>query len=426
MAATSILHFLERTRFARSSPRAGLAAFDPADFNPPLKTALLILQPTPFCNMNCSYCYLPDRDNRARMQLTTVRLAAKRLVDDDLLDDRLAIVWHAGEPLVLPTGYYEEAFAAITQTIGSQCAVEHSIQTNATLIDDAWCEFFLRHGVKVGVSIDGPAELHDRHRRARSGKGTHTAVMRGITALREHGVPHHAIAVITAETVGRADQIHQFFRELGISQVGFNFDEVEGPHAESSLEGKEDAHQAFIDRMLSHMLASCGQFEVRELAYALHLIGYGHSEYRCRGQSFPENAQTVPFKLITVGWNGGFSTFSPELLGQQNRYYEDFVLGNVHTSGYLAAASSPLFTRLWRDVQSSVAACRASCPYFDYCGGGSPANKLYENDSMVTAETLYCRSMIQRPFEAVLRALEGRHPSVLPRDDAHAVRCDEH
>jgi uncharacterized protein len=83
------------------------------DFAPALKTRLLVLQPTPFCNIDCSYCYLPDRNDRSRMSLATVRLAARRLREDGLLGDELTVVWHAGEPLVLPPAWYEEAFAVL-------------------------------------------------------------------------------------------------------------------------------------------------------------------------------------------------------------------------------------------------------------------------------------------------------------------------
>jgi uncharacterized protein len=383
--------------------------FDPVDFEPRIATRLLILQPTPFCNVDCSYCYLPDRDNKSRMSAETAGLAARRLAEGGLLGEDLTVVWHAGEPLVLPVAYYEEAISAIAVAIGGRCKVTHSIQTNATLIDDAWCRFFVDHQVKVGVSIDGPAELHDLHRKTRSGKGTHAVAMAGLDALRRHGIPHHAIAVVTSAALDQADAIHSFFREAGVREVGFNFDEAEGPHAASSIGGQEEGHRAFIERMLEHMIDSAGQFQVRELAYAFRQIADGFPKYRWKNQALPDNGQTVPFAIVNVSWNGDFSTFSPELLGQKSLEYADFVLGNVHSEGFLDAARGEAFARLWHDVRQSVAACESVCEYFNYCGGGSPANKLYENGSMNSAETLYCRSMIQRPFEAAL-GVASREP----------------
>ena len=231
-------------------------------------------------------------------------------------------------------------------------------------------------------------------------------VVRGLTALRRHGIAHHAIAVVTAASLDQADAIHGFFRAQEIHEVGFNFDEAEGIHETSSIGNRESEHAAFIGRMLGHMIESRGQFQVRELVYAFRLIAHGLPSYRFRGRSLPDNAQTVPFALITVASNGDFSTFSPELLGQPNRQFSDFILGNVITRGYLDAACDQPFAGLWDAVKNSITACESVCPYFDYCGGGAPANKLYENGSIESAETLYCRSMIQRPFEAALKAAE--------------------
>ena len=395
-------------RLLRFFSRQRLIELDPADFDPSLRARLLVLQPTPFCNVDCTYCYLPDRTNRARMAPATAATAARRLLDDGLLGDSLTVVWHAGEPLVLPVGYYEEAFAAIAEAASSTCRVSHSIQTNATLIDDAWCDLFRKHRVNVGVSVDGPAALHDRHRRTRGGRGTHEAAMAGLAALRRHGIPHHAIAVVTAESLRQVDEIYRFFRDQRIGDVGFNYDEAEGPHAISSIAAREQEHRVFVERMLDHVIESRWTFQVRELAHAFRLVAEGVPRYRWRGTILPDNGQTVPFALVNVAWNGDFSTFSPELLGQQNRTYSNFVLGNVHACGYLEAARGEAFMRLWNAVLLGTRACEAACPYFDYCGGGAPANKLYENGRIESAETLYCRSMIQRPFEAVLSAVETR------------------
>ncbi len=114
----------------------------------------------------------------------------------------------------------------------------------------------------------------------------------------------------------------------------------------------------------------------------------------------------LPFALLSVASNGDFGTFSPEFLGQRWPAYDDFVLGNVHRSGFLESLDGDAFARLWRDVQAGVEACARDCAHFDYCGGGAPVNKLYEHGDLGATETLYCRSMIQRPFEAVLRRLE--------------------
>ncbi len=379
-------------------------AFDPAAFQPALQTRLLILQPTPFCNIDCSYCYLPERADRSRMTLQTVEAVAQRLLEDGLLGPELSVVWHAGEPLAVPPAFYEAAFAVLQQTLGAHTTLTHCIQTNATLIDEAWCELFLRHGVQVGVSIDGPAALHDRHRRTRSGHGTHERVMRGVALLRRHGIPFHAIAVVTAATLDVPEDFARFFIELGATELGLNFDEAEGANLSSSLAGHEEAHGDFLRALLPHMQA--GRLVLRELAQALRLVAQPLPTYQWAGEAWPHNTQLLPYALLNVAWNGDFGSFSPELLGQPSQAHGNFALGNVHRQGLFEAARGPAFARLWGPIREGVARCRESCAHFAFCGGGSPVNKLYEAGSLAAAETLYCRTMIKRPFDIALQSLE--------------------
>jgi uncharacterized protein len=219
-------------------------------------------------------------------------------------------------------------------------------------------------------------------------------------------VPFHAIAVVTADSLVCADELYDFFSSQEIYEVGFNFDEAEGAYECSSLQGQEAAHRAFLDRTLEHSIGAGGRYQIRELVSALRVITQGLPQYTWRGEPWPENAQTIPFRIITVGWNGDFSTFSPELLGQSSAEFENFVLGNVVRSGFLQAANTPGFLKMWHLIREGTAACQQTCAYFKYCGGGAPVNKLYENGHLNSTETLYCRSMIQRPFETVLRRLE--------------------
>ena len=191
-----------------------------------------------------------------------------------------------------------------------------------------------------------------------------------------------------------------------MQELGCNFDEAEGAHARSSLEGQENAHEAFLARLLERSSAEGGGVRVREIANALRLIAERPPVYRWRGRAWPDNAQVMPFVLITVAWNGDFSTFSPELLGQRSREFDDFILGNVARSGYLAAGRSERFARLWNAIACGVQSCHATCAHFDFCGGGAPANKFFENGDFTSAETLYCRTMLKRPFDVVLHRLE--------------------
>ena len=133
---------------------------------------LLVVQPTPFCNLDCDYCYLPDRANTRRMSLETLEQAFRWVFASGLVREPFNLLWHAGEPLVVPVDWYEAAAELLRRHGEGQPLVIQSVQTNATLITKEWCAYFRRHEIDVGVSVDGPAFLHDRCRRTRPASRT--------------------------------------------------------------------------------------------------------------------------------------------------------------------------------------------------------------------------------------------------------------
>ena len=341
------------------------------------------------------------------MSIPTVRRAAERLLEDGLAGPELTVVWHAGEPLTMPVSFYREAIAVLQEVLHPACEVSHSIQTNATLIDDEWCELFKQHAVRIGVSVDGPEAIHDAHRRTRAGRGTHARAMQGMARLREHGISFHAIAVVTPATFSQADAFIDFFEDQGVTELGCNYDEAEGLHRQSSMAGHEAAHANFVARLLDRSTATTSKLRVRELAMALQLIAKPLPTYQWQGLTWPDNAQTLPFALISVAHNGDFSSFSPELLGQASTEYSNFVLGNVEKDGYFESARDEPFERLWGAIVRGTLECERTCSLYGFCGGGAPANKLYENGDLASGETLYCRTMLKRPFAAVLGRMDG-------------------
>src|SRR6478672_10644792 len=172
---------------------------------------LVVIQPTPFCNLDCSYCYLPDRSNKGKMTLETLEKTFAWVFSSGLVRAPFTLLWHAGEPMVLPAAFYRQATELLVESNTSGFEVTQSFQTNATLLDDDWCDFLLRHNVHVGVSVDGPAFLHDRHRRTRQGAGTLDRVLRGIRLLHEHNVGFDVISVLTADSLLYPDELFDFY-----------------------------------------------------------------------------------------------------------------------------------------------------------------------------------------------------------------------
>lgn len=367
---------------------------------------LVVLQPSPFCNIDCDYCYLTTRSQTHRMSPETLRRAVAEIFSSDLVHGDVIFVWHAGEPLAVPMAWYEEAFTLIREAAPPGINPVHSFQSNGTLINEKWCEFFQRWDARIGLSIDGPDFVHDAHRKTRTGKGTHAPAMRGAKLLHEHGLDFHVIAVVTKESLDHADAIFDFFTSHGINRFGFNIDEMEGGNATSSLDGvATDRIETFFRRMFERQKAECGRVVVREFDAALHRI------MRDRGAEAErfiyENEQVRPYGILSIDWQGNFSTYSPELLGLTLDGYGEFAFGSIHQTSLVAATGTEKFQRVLADIQAGVEHCRRECSYFNLCGGGAPANKYFENGSFASGATEYCRYAVKVPVEIVLQDLES-------------------
>jgi uncharacterized protein len=337
---------------------------------------LLVIQATPFCNLDCHYCYLPDRQNPARISMAVLDRVFARVFESDLPGvGGITVVWHAGEPLVLPPAFYAEAFAVAAR----RNRAEHP--------------------------LDGPAFLHDRQRVTRNGRGTHARVMEGIARLRRHAIPFHVITVLTRDALDYPDELYAFYVEHGIERVGFNIEEIEGPHGHSSLAapGVERQFRQFLSRFYDLSMHPGSPMRVREFDSMLGTILHG-------GGAPPRTQETTPFAILSVDYRGNFSSFSPELLGLGSPHYGDFFLGNVASDSLAAAARGPRFAAIHRDIAAGVERCRRECAYFLFCGGGAPVNKYCENGSFVSTETLFCRLNRQARLDVLLDKLARPRP----------------
>jgi len=367
---------------------------------------LLVVQATPFCNIDCSYCYLPDRSNRKRIRSDLLERIFAWVAESGLVQRPYTVVWHAGEPLVLPTTFYEAALQTAARFASADGPASHAFQTNATLISDRWCTFLQRPDVHLGVSVDGPSFLHDRRRRTRSGTGTHERVMAGIRRLQQRGVSFHVITVLTRESLDYPDELHAFYVENGIEHVGFNVEEIEGPNLESSLSVVDAAtrYREFMSRFFDLAMASDPPLRIREFDNMISAILYTGEE------RFLSAQETTPFAIVSVDCEGNLSTFSPELLGLPSDLYGGFALGNVARDSFREVVASHRFQALAQDIGGGIAKCRESCGYFRLCGGGAPANKYFENGSFDSSETLFCRLQRKALAEVVLAKMHGPRP----------------
>jgi uncharacterized protein len=347
---------------------------------------LVVLQSTGFCNIDCAYCYLPDRANpRQTMELSTVEEVARLIFDSRLLKQDLDIVWHAGEPLTLSPDYYAQAIAIIERRRPEGVDVHYGIQTNAILIDDAWIDLFERHAITVGVSLDGPRDLHDRNRKYRNGSGSHERAVAGIAKLQARFYPFHFIGVVTTPSLSRGSELIDYYQRFGPVAIGLNIEELEANNTRSSL--YENCDRGTFERFIGEVLLEAARpgdtpILLRDFQRTLSSLLAGTPE---------DNDQVIPLRILNIAHNGDISTFSPELLALELEQRQRFIFGNVHRCGELQdILSDDRFISAYREISQGVKNCAGACEYFQYCGGGAPVNKLSEKGSLQATETTYC------------------------------------
>ncbi|HEY0704107.1 MAG TPA: cyclophane-forming radical SAM/SPASM peptide maturase GrrM/OscB [Candidatus Acidoferrales bacterium] len=363
--------------------------------------SIVVLQPTPFCNIDCKYCYLPERDAKTVMPLETIVAAFERIFASGWVNPQLTVIWHAGEPLVVPPSYYQAAFEAIEKLRPDFVELRHSIQTNGMLLNAEWCEFFREWHMNVGVSVDGPRELHDANRVTRAGKGTFDKTIAGIRLLRREHVPFHVISVLGAKSMNMPEEMLDFYISEGIDDVCFNVEESEGTHVSTLLTGSDpvQSFRKFLDKFWT-LSRESGRIQfVREIDGMIRRI------FRPEGTEV-DNAQVEPFGMVNIDCHGNVSSFSPELLGYKNVKYDNFTVGNVHRHSMAEMFESPAMQAMARDISAGVRACASECEYFSVCGGGAPVNKLTENGSFASTRTMFCSLIQIVPTDLILNALD--------------------
>ena len=366
---------------------------------------LVILQQSPFCNIDCRYCYLPHRSHKERMSPATLEKIYTAVFECPLIRDPITFLWHAGEPLAVGHAFMEQAFALSAEVNQRyQRTYTHNIQTNGTLLDARWVDIFQRYAVGVGLSLDGPEFIHNQQRVARNGRGTHQQVIRGVKLLQEAGIQFEVIMVLTYLALEYPDEIFDFFDLHQIKGLALNIDEIEGVHRSSSYDqsGAAERYRRFMKRFLARIWESPGKMRARELYSMIPFIVDPKTRIG-DGDSF--NNTNVPLQIITFDYRGKYSTFCPEFSGTKSTNYGDFVMGDVHTDPIENIFQNEVFRQVNTDVQRGVDLCRSTCQYWSLCGGGAPSNKYFETGRLDVAETKHCRIHVKVLADTILDVL---------------------
>ena len=189
----------------------------------PLRFNMMFKPVGAMCNLGCSYCYYLDKvrfyDEHSYLPLDLLEKVIKEYIE---INDSEQIVfdWHGGEPLLLGLDYFKKIVDIQRKYRGNK-HIYNTIQTNATLLDSEFAIFFKENNFLVGVSIDGPQDVHDNFRKDKGGNLTFLKVMRGIELLHRYAVDFNTLTTISKVGEGRGLEVYQFMKMIGSRYMQF-------------------------------------------------------------------------------------------------------------------------------------------------------------------------------------------------------------
>jgi uncharacterized protein len=188
----------------------------------------LLAKPTgAVCNLDCSYCFFLSKEmlypgSRFRMADDLLEAYLLQLIEAHSTAPEVVIAWQGGEPTLMGLDFFRRAIELAESYLKPGQRARYTIQTNGTLLDDEWAAFFKEHDVLVGISIDGPREMHDAYRVNKGGKGSFDQVMRGLESLRAAEVEWNVLTTVHAMNADYGRDVYRFLRdECGASFVQF-------------------------------------------------------------------------------------------------------------------------------------------------------------------------------------------------------------
>lgn len=189
-------------------------------------TSLLVKPVSALCNLDCSYCFYLDRATDPYDGLRTRRMTdatLERLVSGFMAysHPHSAFLFQGGEPTLAGLDFYRRLVELQATHARPGHVIANSIQTNGLVLDDAWCALFRTYGFEVGVSLDGPEELHDRHRVDRAKRGSWRRTVDAIRLLQRAGVEPAVLCVVSQANVQHAAMLYDWFTGLGLTNLQF-------------------------------------------------------------------------------------------------------------------------------------------------------------------------------------------------------------
>ncbi len=213
--------FAKSTKLTKSAPAQTVPPKGPE----PVRFCMMAKPIGPACNLRCEYCFylekeaLLDRGDH-RMSEEVLEAYVRKYIESQPGRGPVAFHWQGGEPTLIGLDFYRMA-VELQQRYANGRRFRNTIQTNGMLLDDEWGRFLAKGKWMVGLSLDGPKEIHDAHRLDARGAGSFDAVMHGLDVLGRHRVEYNVLASVTPSSTARPLEVYNFLKQAGVKFVQF-------------------------------------------------------------------------------------------------------------------------------------------------------------------------------------------------------------
>lgn len=336
------------------------------------------------CNLDCGYCYVYHMgDDGWRYQPKRLSLEVQAGVCADLGDllrsqgRPFSVVLHGGEPLLMGTERLAALFAELRAELGDACGI--SVQTNGVLLDSDMLDACADHGVTISVSIDGPADVHDRFRVDLTGKPTHAKVLAGIERLKAHRWGNHLFSGVLAVVDPASDPsvVYDWFRDLGTPSVDFlyrdgNHDDL--PYGKATYGSIE--YGRWMCGILDRYVSDPNPFRIRMLDDMMKLL--------LGGSGVKEGVGLTDYGILVIDTDGSIKKNDTLKSSSPRDAFSSVLFAG---GGAIAKfAGSDEFLEYHHAQRPSSAICQA-CPILKVCGGGMlthrfSASRSYDNPTV--------------------------------------------
>ncbi len=350
------------------------------------------------CNLDCSYCYYLDKavqygGHEAIMSEDLLREYVRQYITANAVD-MVTFCWHGGEPLLLGLDFFKKA-VSFQKEYSNGKRITNTIQTNATLIDRDWCRFFRENGFLVGVSLDGPRDIHDGFRVDKQGRPTWDRVMASIGLLKEYDVEFNTLSVVSSRCEGRGKEIYGFFKSVGshfmqflpavehvVDKPGFHRPLIVPPQHEGSYLAPWSVSAEGYGKFLCDIFDDWVVSDVGE--YYVQMFDATLAQY-CNAQPGVCSMCETCGDCLVVEHNG-------DVYNCDHFVYPEYLLGNIREKPLVEIYNDPRRFRFGVAKRADLPKECMRCRYYFACRGECPKHR-FEKTSSGDARNSLCAGL---------------------------------